>query len=118
MKIVPLMEKTTCKYFSQVGDHNSRLYIWNFVLGLILTISMCLDHSDGSNPSISLQEYECLLLNIELFETKTLLVLEIIEMVFVETNLSWCVNVSSVPEINVAESAGLMALTTPRDIRH
>ena len=79
---------------------------------------MCLDHSDGSNPSISLQEYECLLLNIELFETKTLLVLEIIEMVFVETNLSWCVNVSSVPEINVAESAGLRALTTPRDIRH
>ena len=49
---------------------------------------------------------------------KTLLVLEIIEMVFVETNLSWCVNVSSVPEINVAESAGLRALTTPRDIRH
>ena len=102
------------KYFSQIGDHKSRLYIYNFLLGLILTISMCLDHSDGFNPSISLH----LLLNIELFEMKTLLVLEIIEMVFVETNLSWCVNVSSVPEINVAESAGLMALTTPRDIRH
>ena len=58
------------------------------------------------------------ILTIELFEMKTLLVLEIIEIVFAETNLSWCVNVSSVPEINVAESAGLRALTTPRDIRH